>query len=284
MRHVPHGIARVNYIHGEELTMRREGGLLDRRLIRMQREALRSADLNIAVSRYSAETVARIAGLPENQIAILPNAVDLARFHPPGQRGELRRQLGWEGHTVLLSIARLIPRKGIDQVLRALAEQQRAGRLPGDWIYCIGGKGPEKPMLMELATELNLAARVHFLGFIPDEALPAYYGAADLFLLTNREIAGDTEGFGIVFIEANACGTPVMGGLAGGTAEAIADGESGLRVDGDSVEAIGRALARLMNDSVQRARLAGGGLARVRAAFDLDRRAEEFEEILRKLL
>jgi phosphatidylinositol alpha-1,6-mannosyltransferase len=280
MHHLPASIVRANYIHGEELTMRRGGGLLDRRLIQTQLRALRAADLNIVVSTYSATTLARVAGAPESRTALLPNAIDTRRFTPPTDREALRKRLGWAGHTLLLTIARLIPRKGIDQVLRALADLHRAGRLPADWRYCIGGTGPSGPGLQALAAELGIAARVDFIGFIPNDQLAEYYGAADLFVLTNREIDGDTEGFGIVFIEANACGTPVLGGMAGGTAEAIAENVSGLRVDGDSIADISQALAGLLNNPTQLRRLAEQGLHRARHDFNLDRRAQEAESLI----
>lgn len=284
MRRLPAGVPFINYIHGEELTMRRNTGPLDWHLARQQVKALREAPLNLVVSRYSADTLHTLMQVPQSRIRLLPNAIDTERFTPPVDREVLRRRLDWQGRTVLLTIARLIPRKGIDQLLRALARLNATGSLPADWIYCIGGRGPEDANLRALTEQLGLAERVRFLGFISDEELPLLYGAADLFALTNREIDGDTEGFGIVFLEANACGTAVLGGIAGGTGDAIAEGVSGMRVDADSLDQLSDAVGLLMTEPALRERLASAGLERARAQFGLTARAHQLGQIISEVI
>jgi phosphatidylinositol alpha-1,6-mannosyltransferase len=274
---LPDKYLRVNYIHGEEMTMDLEYGPLARWFKRRQLRSLRTADLNIAVSRYSADQVVRLAGAPPERVVTLPNPVDTARFQPPRDRKALRQSLGWSGRSVILTIARLVPRKGLDQALRALAE---ARKLPKDWLYVIGGRGPVEAELRALADRLGLSERVRFLGFVPDEDLAALYGAADVFLQPNRTVDGDTEGFGIVFLEANACGTPVIGGIAGGTADAIEEGVSGFRVDGDSVAEIRAALERILGDDALRRRMARAGLERACRDFTVGACARRFEDIL----
>ncbi len=282
MSHLPPGMPFINYIHGEEMTQNHiNGGLLGRYLLRKQMDSIREARINIVVSQFTANLIADSVQLDPERVRVLPNFVDTDRFQPPADREALRRELGLTGRTVLLTIARLIPRKGIDQTLRALAG---ARNLPPDWIYLIGGTGREEANLRQLAGELGLAERVRFLGYLNDKDLPRYYGAADLFIQNNRMVDGDTEGFGIVFLEANACGTPVIGGIAGGTADAIEEGISGLRVDGDSIDNVRAALERLLGDSELRRRMAQTALARVRADFTAQACTHRFEDLICSLV
>ncbi len=152
-----------------------------------------------------------------------------------------------------------------------------------DWHYVIGGKGAECEALKQLTKELGLTPFVSFIGFVPDEELVSLYQAADIFLQPNREIDGDTEGFGVVFLEANACGLPVIGGVAGGTADAIDHGRSGFRVDGDSVEQIAKTIARLMLSKALREKLGRRSLSWA-SRFDVEEAASHFEKLLEEAL
>jgi phosphatidylinositol alpha-1,6-mannosyltransferase len=280
MRRVPSRIPLVTYIHGEELTLGAGPSILQPYFRYCQRRTLRDAALNITVSRYSAGLAISTAKIAPGAVRLLPNFVDTGHFNPPADRDGLRRRLGWSGKTVLLSVARLEPRKGIDQTLRAMASLHHEDRLPRNWLYVIGGCGEQKVVLEELASELGIADRVQFPGFVPDDQLPDYYGAADLFIQTNRQIGGDTEGFGIVFLEASACGTAVVGGIAGGTGDAIEDGVTGLRVDSECTEKIASAIRLLLDEPRLRTKMGQRGRARVEAEFTLPRATARFESIL----
>ena len=281
MHRLPPGVVRVNYVLGEELTQQLDYGPIARRLRREQIRATHEADLNLVISRFTQQRLQELTGVPDENIRLFPCFIDTERFRPPEDREAVRNQQGWAGRTVLLTIARLIPRKGIDQVLRALAASRT---LPPDWLYAIGGRGPEAEALKKLAGDLGISDRVQWLEFVPDKDVPDLYGASDLFIQTNRAVQGDTEGFGVVFLEANACGTAVIGGMAGGTADAIDDGVSGLLVDGDHVEAVGEAIESLLNHPDARREMARRGLDRVRESFGVERRAREFEEILQEIM
>lgn len=284
MKLVPAAMPLVNYLHGEELTMRVSPRLLMPHMRRWQMQSIRQAELNVAVSAYTAGLTQKLAGAAIERIAVLPNFVDTKRFRVSGRRQELRARLGWETRRVILTLARLEPRKGIDQALRAMAQLQREDKLPTEWIYVIAGRGKEQPALERLSRELGIAERVAFRGFVPDDEVAELYEAADVFLQPNREIDGDTEGFGIVFLEASACGLPVIGGIAGGTADAIEEGVSGFRVDGESVEAIAQALRRLTGDAELRERLGAQGAARVAADFTVEQAAAQFNGMLMDVL
>lgn len=141
----------------------------------------------------------------------------------------------------LVTISRLAePRKNIDLVLRALA------RLIGrhDFVYRVIGEGWDLPRLRALAQELGIAERVEFLGRLPQERMIGVLAASDLFVLVSSVLSDSHEGFGIVYLEANACGTPVLAARLGGAVEAVAEGTSGLFVDTADADAIAGALER----------------------------------------
>ncbi len=280
LRRLPKRLPLLNYIHGEELTMRCKQRFLMPYMRHRQMALIRRADMNIVVSGYTAQLTKHLAGISGQQLTVLPNFVDTTRFRRPADRDALRAKMGWSGRVVVLSVARLDPRKGLDQALRALALVANAQRLPANWLYVIGGAGPERHALETLAEQSGIRDRVQFLGFVPDEELAEIYGAADLFLQPNREIHGDTEGFGIVFLEASACGLPVIGGIAGGTGDAIEHGQTGLRVDAERVDEIADALETLCNDARLRMTMGEQGAARVHRDFSAEAAAQRFESLL----
>jgi phosphatidylinositol alpha-1,6-mannosyltransferase len=136
--------------------------------------------------------------------------------------------------------------------------------------YAIIGIGEDGDDLKGLAKELEVDDRVHCLGHVMIEDLPRWYNACDMFVLANREIAGDTEGFGIVFIEAAACGKMAIAGQAGGTGSAVLDGVTGVRVDGESHEAVTAALIEFLGDEVRCEAFGSAGLARARKELSWD--------------
>ena len=270
----------INYLHGEELTMRVSPKFLMPFMRFLQMRSIRKAHLNVAVSAYTAGLVETLAHAKVSRTALLPNFVDTSRFRITGRRAAVRTQLGWEDKLILLTLARLERRKGIDHALHALALLSSERRLPGNWSYVIAGCGKQYEKLVDLSNKLGLAERVSFVGFVPNEKVVDMYEAADIFLQPNREVDGDTEGFGIVFLEAAACGLPVIGGTAGGTADAIAEGINGYRVNGDSIDSIATAIERLAGDAELRERMSAQGAAMVAQNFTVEQAAKRFEQML----
>ena len=182
---------------------------------------------------------------------------------------------------VLLSVGRLVPRKGIDRTLEAMPKLLQ--RHP-DLHYLIVGDGPYRERLQQMVAELGLASYVTFTGPIGDEELRAHYALCDLFVLPNREMPdGDTEGFGLVFLEANACGKPVVGGRAGGVVEAVQDGHNGLLVNGDNVDSIVEAVCKLLEDEALYQRLRRGGMEIAeRSGWQL--RTQQFQALCARLV
>lgn len=164
----------------------------------------------------------------QRQIDVMWPGVDLRRFTPHGP--DFRAAQGLQGRPVIGTLSRLVERKGHDLVLQALPEV--LAEFP-EAVYLVVGDGPDRSRLETLAEDLGVAASVRFVGEVPEEDLAAWYRTCDLFVLPSREIrrSGHVEGFGIVFLEAGACGVPVVGGRSGGVVEAVDEGRTGLLVD-----------------------------------------------------
>lgn len=207
------------------------------RVRRMERRVL-SRSAVTALSEYSRGLLQAEHGIRPGRAGIVPAGVDLGRFRcaSGAEREALRRELGFRG-PVLLSVRRLARRMGLDLLIRALARVRAA--VP-DARLVLAGRGPERGALERLAGELGLSGAVAFAGFVPEERLPAYYQAADLFVLPTRSL----EGFGMATVESLACGTPVVGTPEGATPEILRPLDEGLLAEETSEGAIAQACVR----------------------------------------
>jgi phosphatidylinositol alpha-1,6-mannosyltransferase len=236
------------HVYGTDLATTRRSWVMQRLAI----AALRHAQRVIVISDFGKEHAIAL-GVRAARIVKVAPPVDAERFTP------IRREAGH----VLLTVARLVPRKGHDLVLRALVPVLR--RVP-DVRYRIVGDGPDRARLERLAADLGVAHAVEFLGAVDD--VGAFYRSCDLFVMPSREEEGEVEGFGIAFIEASASGKPVIGGRSGGVAEAVIDGETGLLVDPHDADALAEAIVALLADPVRAAALGERGRAWVVRHFD----------------
>ncbi len=256
--HLLHRFSRVRtaiYVHGEEILTEVD---YDPGLARAT-AALRAADRIFVVSPFTAQAVRdRIGPAHADKIRLIENGVDTATFRPTPRRQDLAREYGLAGCFVYVAVCRLLEKKGVDMAIRAFADIHR--RHP-DTRFVIVGTGPYEAELKRLAGNLGLGPAVVFAGDVAPADLVAHYCLGDVFVMPNRALPnGDTEGFGLVFLEANACGLPVIGGRDGGTAAAVQDGDNGLLVDGRDLAAVTGAMLRLREDDTLRARLAANGL------------------------
>lgn len=244
------------------------------------RRALRGASLVVAAGSYPAAAAERAAGrrLPT---VVIPPGIDAQRFVPlsPDEREAARRRFGVAaGAPLVVSVSRLVPRKGMDRLIDAAGNL--AARYPGLEVL-IAGEGRDLGRLERLVTSSD--APVRLVGPVDDDDLPAFLGMADVFAMLCRNRWGglEQEGFGIVFLEAAACGVPQVAGASGGVRDAVVDDLSGLVVDdpgdGASVES---ALDALLGDPGRRDRLGAAGRKRVLEAFDHDRLATRLAEAL----
>jgi len=139
----------------------------------------------------------------------------------------------------------------------------------------IVGEGEYRTSLERLIAERQLAGHVTLAGRVSNQALLDHYAIADVFVMPHRQLSsGDTEGFGVVFLEANACGVPVVAGISGGALDAVQNEVNGLTVDGENVSAIAQAIVRILEDAALRDRLCRGGLTRVLEADCRDKTGE----------
>ena len=254
-------------LHGAEVTV--PGRLPGSRVA--LRRVLVGARRIIAFGGYPAAEAERAAGRPL-PLTVVPCGIDSSRFHPldPDEVCGVRERYGLHGGPLVLSLSRLVPRKGMDVLIDAAA--RLAPRVPGLQV-AIAGSGRDLARLERRVAATG--APVTFLGRVPEEDLALVHGAADVYAMLCRNRWGglEQEGFGIVFLEAAAAGVPQVAGDSGGAAEAVADGETGLVVDPTDVGAVTEALLRMLTDDELRARMAAAGRNRVRSEFDYDRLA-----------
>jgi phosphatidylinositol alpha-1,6-mannosyltransferase len=199
-------------------------------------------------------------------------------FRPGLDTTGLRDRLGIGAHDRLVfSLGRLSRRKGFDQMVRAVAWLRDQGVALH---YVIAGIGEDADYLDRLIEEHNVKGVVHRIGAVSEADLPRWMNACDVFAMPNRDIDGDNEGFGMVFIEAAACGKASLAGEAGGTGSAVLHEQTGLRVDGRSVPAIAGSLRMLLEDAALRQRLAEQAYARVLARFAWSRVSQATEQLM----
>jgi phosphatidyl-myo-inositol dimannoside synthase len=206
---------------------------------RLQRY-LQQADRLGSISRYSRDRTCASNGLDPQRVYLLPCVVDGSVFCPGAPDLQLVRRYGLEGCKVLMTVARLWPGdiyKGVDVTLRALPEILRQEPTVK---YLIIGRGDDRPRLEELATTLGIRDRVVFAGFVPSEDLPAHYRLAQGYVMPSQ------EGFGIVYLEALACGVPVVAGDQDGSGDPLQDGLLGWRVPHRDPQAVAQACLALL--------------------------------------
>jgi phosphatidylinositol alpha-1,6-mannosyltransferase len=254
-------VTRAVYVHGEEITTQDD---YDVRLER-RRRALLAAHHIVVVSRFTATVVADLLGeAGRGRIRLIENGVDIFRFRPLPRSPDLVALYGLGGGFTFVSVCRLLEKKGVDQAIRAFVRV--AAEFP-DCRFLVVGEGPYRAALEAIAAECGVADKVAFAGAVAEDELVDHYVLGDVFVMPNRRLAnGDTEGFGLVFLEANACGLPVIAGSDGGSIDAVRHGANGLLVDGQSVDAVAAAMLDLRRDPALRARLRAGGLEAAAAA------------------
>jgi len=263
---------RVPYVivaHGGEI-------LKERRAPSVERNFPDAARV-IAVSNFTKGLLVNL-GVEEKKVVVIANGTDPERFSPSADGSAIRSGLAKPGQKIVFTVSRLVKRKGHDVVMRAIA----ALKDRHDIVYIIGGVGAEEGNLRALAGQLGMRDRVHFAGLIPADELPKYYSACDAFAMPNRCVAGEmnVEGFGIVFLEANAAGKPVIGGNSGGTPDAIIHGETGFLVDPEKVSDVADALDKIFSDPQLAARMGKAGRERVMRDFTWKRTAERVAKVL----
>ena len=261
----------VVYAHGEELTSWGSGGKY-----KAMRFALRHADRVVANSEHTRATLLAM-GVAAARIAVIYPGVDVSVFRSGLDAEDLRASLGiGRDDKLVFSVGRLSRRKGFDQAIRAVARLRSEGLAVR---YVIAGIGEDADYLDGLIAQHRLQGIAHRIGAVKEADLPRWLNACDVFAMPNRDINGDNEGFGMVFIEAAACGKPSLAGEAGGTGSAVLHGETGLRVDGTSVEAVADGLRSLLTQPALAFERGQRALQRVEREFAWERVADKTRKL-----
>jgi phosphatidylinositol alpha-1,6-mannosyltransferase len=231
----------------------------------------------VAISKWCADlarTVMRDVGITAPPpIATLDLGTDPAQFHPNRDTGALRSRWGIRHAPIILTVARLVPHKGQDVGIRALAKLRE--EFP-TLRYVLVGEGPDEARLRNLAADLDVMNMVGFAGPMRDDELPEAYATSTIYLGASRvDQAINAEGFGISFVEASASGLPVIAGDSGGTRSAVRDGITGFIVNPTDVDAVASAIRQLLCDEELRARIGTAGRLAVETHYNWQRVARE---------
>ncbi|MFZ2310465.1 MAG: glycosyltransferase family 4 protein [Patescibacteria group bacterium] len=223
-------------------------------------KSLKYANKIVCANSYVADLIKKWRPEYESKIVIInPGVDDVATVADP----LLLEKYHNHNKVILLSLGRLVKRKGVDKVLEALALLDK--EFNDKILYLIAGTGESEMYLKELASKLK--TEVIFTGEVSEPEKWALLDLCDIFIMPAREINGDFEGFGIVYLEANLCGKPVIAGRSGGVSDAVNDGESGLLVNPESIQEISLAIKALVINQDERERMGKIGRERALESF-----------------
>lgn len=244
---------------------------------------IKRADYVITISNYTRNLILNV--FPSAKVIIIPPGINLEAVVKDEiiekEKNNFINKYDLKNKRILLSICRLVERKGIDTSLQAF--KLLKDQYP-DLVYIIGGEGPYRKKLEELVCNLEIKNRVIFLGNISDDSKIALYKMADLFIMTPRELKdGDVEGFGIVYLEANLYGKAVIGSNSGGISDAIEHEVSGLLVDSVDFENVAHNIDKLLSDTDLLELLGVKGRQRVLSEFNWNYLATKFCNLLNEL-
>jgi phosphatidyl-myo-inositol dimannoside synthase len=199
-------------------------------------------EIALSISRFTMERFAVWSGCAPHQLRVLPNAIDPDRYHMREKPAELLRRTGLEGRKILMTLARVDASeryKGQREIIELLPRLRES--FP-DLVYVIAGTGNDVEYLRSLATNNCVQDHVLFAGRIPAEEIVDWYNLADAFAMPSTG-----EGFGFVFLEAAACGVPVLGGSIDGSRDALREGKLGIAVDPRDHERLAEGILTLLN-------------------------------------
>lgn len=255
------GIPYICYIHGEDV----ETAATSRELSWIVKKALGGATTLIANSQNTANILLNTWQTDPAKTFVVNPGVDSQQFVPVAANEEVKQSLGWTARKVILTVGRLQERKGHDMLIRALPAI--ITHHP-DVLYAIIGDGKQKESLQALVAQLQLQKHVMFMTELSDEQMIQCYQQCDVFVLPNRTVGRDIEGFGMVLVEAQACAKPVIAGDSGGTAETMVIGETGFIVDCTQPQQLAIKLNELLSDSLTCQKMGQAGRLHVQQSLD----------------
>lgn len=266
------GIPYICYIHGEDV----ETAATSRELSFIVRVALGAADYLVCNCKNTASIVMESWGASAEKTKVINPGVDATRFVPAPYNSRVKKALGWGERPVVLTVGRLQKRKGHDVMIEALAEVK--ARIP-NVLYAIIGEGGQRKELEELVEQLALSENVQFMSEVSDNQMIEAYQQCDLFVLPNRSVGRDIEGFGMVLVEAQSCGKPVIAGDSGGTVETMVVGETGYIVDCTKPDFLAKAVVSILENTDEAAGMGEKGRQHVNASLDWENLSKQAEKL-----
>ncbi|MFA4833541.1 MAG: glycosyltransferase family 4 protein [Patescibacteria group bacterium] len=243
----------------------------------LTKRILKKAENIICANSYTAKLVENFLGSKNKIVVVNPGIANHITYNTQ-HIARLKKERNLENKFILLTVGRLVKRKGIDMVLACLPE---ALKQAPNLVYVIIGDGPEKENLKKLIINLKLEKNVLMVNKAGDEERNAWYGNCDIFIMPARQINDDFEGFGIVYLEANLAGKPVIAGDSGGVRDAVVDGENSLLVNPESKEEITAAIIKLAKDENLRKKLGEKGRERAIEEFNWERQIRKIYNLIK---
>ncbi len=250
-------------IHGMDFTF----ALKQRRKAKLAKKILQRANTVICGNNYTAGLVKEFIGSYQSKVRVVNPGIEVKDRNHDGEVAQLQKEYNLENKTVLFSLGRLVPRKGFDNTLKALKNSPNL-------VYVVAGGGPQENDLKELAKPLGQS--VIFLGNLSNEDKWSWLCLCDIFIMPSREIKGDFEGFGIVYLEANSVKKPVIAGDSGGVSDAVKNNLNGLLIDPENIDEISQAITDLANNPEKRLQLGAVGYLRAKNEFNWQKQAQLF--------
>jgi glycosyltransferase involved in cell wall biosynthesis len=264
--HTIHGVLADEYEQAKkEDTQSARGRLANyfmNSLAKLEEEMAHNATLIVTISNYSLEKIQKHYQIDKSKVRIVPNGVDTEKFKPASNSKESRREFGLSDEPCVLFVGSLIPRKGVPFLVEAA---KKIVKEKANTKFLIVGDGPLKNQLTASLEKANLLRNFMFMGNLKDDKLPAVYNCADVFVLPSIQ-----EGQGIVLLEAQSAGKPVVAFDVGGINEAVRNGETGLLVKRGSTVELADALLKLLSDRSLKEKMGSNGRRFVSESFTWD--------------
>jgi len=277
--HTIHGVLADEYEqakkNGYPSAKSRVANYFMQRLSKLEVETAKKATIIVTISNYSLKKIQKYYGIEQSKVRIVPNGVDIEKFKPMDTTA-VRQKFGLGNELCVLFVGSLIPRKGLPFLVEAA---KKVVKDRADTKFLIVGDGPLRNQLSDSLKTANLSGNFKFFGNLKDDVLPAIYNCADLFVLPSIQ-----EGQGIVLLEAQASGKPLVAFDVGGVNEAVQNQETGLLVEGGNIEALADALLKLLTDKTLMEKMGSNGRKFVSENYTWDICAQKMLKVYHEAL